>query len=326
MTTATHSLTVSRVAGHIGATVSGVDLAQDLPESTIAEIRAALLEHKVLFFRGQEGLDHARQVAFGSRFGELTGRARPQSGGALDAFPQILTISPQIDIDAYGVDYEKHYRSRLHHGIGAWHGDMTHTVNPPAGAVLRADTLPSRGGDTQWTNLEAAYQGLPAELQVFLDGLRAEHTFFAAYDMSPYDEIDKQVMDRVNASPQVAVHPVVRVHPETGRKALFVSPARVRRILGLSPMESRHLLELLTREVTRPEYTVRFTWEPGSVAFWDNRCTAHIGVGDVDAVGEPRVMYRVTLLGDRPVGPGGFVSTKTDGQEQTACPAPAQDR
>lgn len=321
MPTTTETLTVARVAGHIGALVSGVDLAAPMPEPVVAAVRAALLEHKVLFFRGQERLDHAAQVAFTSRFGELTGRSRPQSGGALDNFPQILTISPQIDIDALGLDYEEHYRSRLHHGIGAWHTDMSHAVNPPAGSVLRAETVPSHGGDTQWTNLEAAYEGLPPTLQRFVDGLRAEHTFFAAYDMSPYDEIDGPILDRVNSDALVAIHPVVRIHPETGRKALFVNPARVRRIIDLSPVESRHLLELLFREVTRPEYTVRFSWEPGSVAFWDNRSTAHLGVGDYAHTGEARVMHRVTLLGDRPVGPAGFISTQTTGRELAACPA-----
>jgi taurine dioxygenase len=260
-------------------------------------------------------------VAFTARFGELSGRARPQSGGALAAFPQILTVSPQVDLDAYGVDYEEHYRSRVHHGLGAWHTDVSHAVNPPAGSVLRAETVPSHGGDTQWTNLEAAYDGLPSDLQDFVDGLRAEHTFFAAYDVSPYDETDGPILERVNQDPMVAVHPVVRVHPETGRKALFVNPARVRRIVDVGPVESRHLLELLFREVTRPEYTVRFTWEAGSVAFWDNRSTAHVGVGDFAHTGEPRVMHRVTLLGDRPVGPDGFTSTRHSGRELAACPA-----
>uniref|UniRef100_UPI003F496A09 TauD/TfdA dioxygenase family protein n=1 Tax=Streptomyces chartreusis TaxID=1969 RepID=UPI003F496A09 len=319
--TTTKQFTVAQVAGHIGALVRGVDLASDLEEPVVNAIREALLEYKVLFFRGQERLDHAAQVAFTARFGELTGRSRPQMGGALDDFPQILTISPQIDLDLYGVDYEEHYRSRLHHGIGAWHTDMSHAVNPPAGSVLRAETVPSHGGDTQWTNLEAAYEGLPASLQQFVDGLRAEHTFFAPYDMSPYDETDRQVLDRVNRDPLVAVHPVVRVHPESGRKSLFINPARVRRIVDLSPLESRHVLELLFREVTRPEYTVRFSWQPGSVAFWDNRATAHLGVGDFAHTGEPRVMHRVTLVGDRPVGPDGFTSTAHAGRELAACPA-----
>ncbi|MCZ1012218.1 TauD/TfdA dioxygenase family protein [Streptomyces lydicus] len=319
--TTTNALTIGRVAGHIGADVSGVDLAEPLAPSIVAEIRAALLEHKVLFFRGQDRLDHAGQVAFASRFGQLIARARPQSGGALEAFPQIWTISPQADTAVYGFDHEEHYRSRQHHGIGGWHTDLSTAVNPPAASVLRAETVPSRGGDTQWTNLEAAYEGLPAQLQRFLDGLQAEHTFFAAYDMSPHDEVDRQILEQVNGKAQVAVHPVVRVHPETGRKALFVSPARVNRVLGLNPMENRHLLELLFREVTRPEYTVRFSWERGSVAFWDNRSTAHLGIGDFAHTDEPRALHRVTLLGDKPVGPDGFTSTKTVGRELTACPS-----
>lgn len=320
MTSTRTGLTIARVAGHIGADVSGIDVAEPLAPSTVAEIWAALLEHKVLFFRDQGRLDHARHVAFAGQFGQLIARARPQSGGALDEFPQIWTISPQADVAAYGFDHEEHYRSRQHHGIGGWHTDLSTAVNPPAASVLRAETVPGHGGDTQWTNLEAAYEGLPAELQQFLDGLRAEHTFFAAYDMSPYDAVDRKILNQVNGNPQVAVHPVVRVHPETGRKSLFVNPGRVNRILGLSPMENRHLLELLFREATRPEYTVRFSWESGSVAFWDNRSTAHVGIGDFAHTGQHRALHRVTLLGDKPVGPDGFTSTKTVGREFTACP------
>ncbi|MFI0742763.1 TauD/TfdA dioxygenase family protein [Streptomyces sp. NPDC021100] len=315
----TPSLEVARVAGHLGAEVRGVDLSRPMSAATVEAIRQALEEHQVLFFRAQR-LDHAQQVAFAARFGPLLARARPQSGGELDAFPQVWTISPQEDQAAYGFDHEEHYRSRQRQGISGWHTDLSDAVNPPAASVLRAEILPSHGGDTQWTSLTAAYAGLPPALQRFVDGLQAEHTFFSAYDMSPHDERDKAIMDAVG-TPRAAVHPVVRVLPTSGRKALFINPARVRRIINLTPAESRHLLELLFREVTRPEYTVRLRWEPGTVAFWDNRSTAHIGVGDYAHLGQPRRMHRVTLHGDKPVGPDGFVSRALAGAELAPCPA-----
>jgi taurine dioxygenase len=314
------TLTVARVAGHIGATVTGIDLASPLDAETVAEIRAAVLAHKVLFFPGQHTLEHAGQVAFAAQFGELIARARPQSGGDLDDFPQVWTISPQTDSDTYGFDHEEHYRSRQRSGIGGWHTDLSTAVNPPAASVLRAEIVPSHGGDTQWTNLEAAYRGLPGPLRRFVDGLQAEHTFFAAYDMSLDDPRDRQILDHVARDPQVAAHPVVRVHPETGERALFVNPARVSRILDLSPLESRRVLDLLFAEVTRPEYTVRWTWSAGDVAMWDNRSTAHLGIGDYAHTDQPRRLHRVTLLGDVPVGPDGRRSRQIAGRTLTACP------
>jgi taurine dioxygenase len=187
--------------------------------------------------------------------------------------------------------------------------------------VLRAEIMPEHGGDTQWTNLEAAYRGLPGPLRAFVDGLQAEHSFFAAYSMSPYHPIDRQILDQVGQEPQVAVHPVVRVHPETGERSLFVNPARVARIVDLTPAESRHVLDLLFTEVTRPEYTVRWSWSAGDVAFWDNRSTAHLGIGDYAHTGQPRRLHRVTLLGDVPVGPDGRASRQVVGRTLTACPA-----
>lgn len=310
-------LDVRRVAGYIGAEIHGIDLSNTLDDATVAAIRTALLTHKVLFFPGQK-LDHRTQIAFASQFGDLMARARPQSGGELDEFPQVWTISPEKDVEAYGFDHEEHYRSRQHSGFGGWHTDLSTAANPPAASVLRCDRVPLYGGDTQWANLVAAYEGLPGSLQRFVDGLQAEHTFFAAYDMNPFDERDRAILDQVNKNPQVAVHPVVRVHPETGEKALFVNPARVNRIVGLSPVESRHVLSMLFREVTRPAYTVRYAWTPGAVAFWDNRSTIHMGIGDYAHTNDPRTLHRVTLLGDKPVGPDGFTSHKVAGREFTA--------
>ncbi|WP_331461270.1 TauD/TfdA dioxygenase family protein [Micromonospora tarapacensis] len=305
-------LDVRPVAGHIGAEVVGLDLAESLTDGAVAEIRRALLAHKVLFFRGQT-LTHAQHVALGQRFGELTRRSRTQSNAALDEYPQILTISPQIDEERYGRDYEAHYRTRWATTITGWHSDMTHAVNPPAASILRAEVAPSVGGDTQWTNLVAAYEGLSAPLRAFVDSLRAEHSFFAGYRMVDHDPIDREIIDMIDGDPLVAVHPVVRVHPETRERALFVNPSRTGRILGLSPAESGHILDLLFAQITRPEYTVRFRWEEGSVAMWDNRSTAHIAATDLKP-GTRRTLHRVTIVGDKPIGPDGFVSELVSGR------------
>lgn len=312
-TTEYKNIKVTRVAGHIGADIDGVDMAQPLDAETIAEIRLALLTHKVIFFRGQE-LGHATHIAFGRQFGELTSRPNQQSGDDLDDFPEIFTVSPHVDIRRYGRDYEAHYRSRWRSTISGWHSDMSHAVNPPMASILRADTVPEFGGDTQWTNLVAAYEGLSPAIRQFVDGLRAEHNFWAGYRMSEHDALDRSILDMVNKNAMVSVHPVVRVHPETGEKALFVSPSRTNRIMGLTPVESRRVLDLLFEQITRSEYTVRFRWEPGCVAFWDNRSTAHIAATDVDHLAAARVLHRVTIVGDIPVGPDGFVSQAVTGR------------
>jgi alpha-ketoglutarate-dependent taurine dioxygenase len=300
-------LDMRRAAGYIGAHVDGIDLTRDLDDATIEELRQALHRHKVLFFRGQH-LDHAAQVAFAQRFGPLAVRARKQDTEELAAFPQIMTISPQLDKELVGADYDAVFRSRWLTSISGWHVDLSHKVNPPAIATLRAEEIPLFGGDTHWTNLAAAYEGLSAPIRKLCDGLQAEHTFWAAQRLDPSNPIEKKAIDMIG-NEWVAVHPVVRVHPETGERSLFVNPSRTARILGMNPVESRKLLELLFEELTRPQYTVRFTWAPGSVAMWDNRSTAHLAAADIDHLEDAvRVMHRTSTVGDIPVGPDGFTS------------------
>jgi alkyl sulfatase len=308
-------LIVRRAAGFVGAYVDGVDLATDLDTATVEHLRRLLLTHKVLFFRGQH-LDHAAQVAFGERFGLLAVRAREQDTEELAPYPQILTISPQLDRELVGADYEAVFRSRWNSSISGWHVDASQVVNPPAVAILRAEKVPPYGGDTHWTDLVAAYEGLSAPVRALCDGLRAEHNFWAAQRLDPADPVEKRAIDMIG-NQRIAVHPVVRVHPETGERALFVNPSRTSRILGLNPVESRRLLELLFEELTRPQYTVRFSWEPGSVAVWDNRFTAHLAAADIDhladVAGAERVMHRVSTVGETPVGPDGFTSYAVTG-------------
>ncbi|MEV4224070.1 MULTISPECIES: TauD/TfdA dioxygenase family protein [unclassified Nonomuraea] len=309
----TSILTVKRVAGHIGAEIVGLDLAHPLDPTTVQEIRQALLAHKVLFFRGQT-LDHAGQIAFARQFGDLT-HAHPHEDAPPERFPQILTIDPRRYEERYGPGYRELYRKKRYSYASGWHTDVTAAVNPPAASILRAETVPEFGGDTTWTNLAAAYEGLSAPLRAFVDGLRAEHRFLAGYRP---DEEDGRLTKRINDNLLVSVHPVVRVHPETGERALFVNPGFTDHIVGLSEPESRRVLDLLYEQITRPEYTVRWRWQPGSLAFWDNRATAHLAPSDLDHLDVQRTLHRVTLIGDRPVGPDGFVSEIVAGREFTA--------
>lgn len=306
----TGGITVRRLAGHIGAEIHGVDLSQPLDEETVAKIRRKLLKYKVVFFRDQR-IGHAEQIAFARQFGELT-HAHPHEDAPPAEFPEILTIDPRRYEQKYGESFRDRYTKRQYTYYGGWHTDVTASVNPPAASLLRAETVPEFGGDTTWTNQVAAYEGLSEPLQKLVDGLRAEHRFLAGQERS--DEGD-ELSRRIKANLLVSHHPVVRVHPETGEKALYVNPGFTTRILGLSATESRKLLELLFEHLTRAEYTVRFKWEPGSVAFWDNRATAHLGPQDIGHLEVERVLHRVTLIGDRPVGPDGFVSEIVEGEE-----------
>ncbi|NUS93771.1 MAG: TauD/TfdA family dioxygenase [Nocardia sp.] len=296
----TSAITVLPQSGYTGAEIAGVDLDQQLSDEVIAEIRAALLKWKVVFFRNQT-IGHAEQIAFARRFGKVT-PAHPYEDNPPAGFPEILPI----DSRRYDVQYG---RKRTSYD-SSWHTDVTALVNPPAFSILRADILPPYGGDTAWTNLVAAYQNLPAELRDFLDNLDAEHTF------------DNRAVRRSNraeaieSNPLRTFHPVVRVHPETGERALFVSPGFTRRaknIRELGPRLSSHLLDALWEEATRTENTVRFRWHPGSVAFWDNRATAHLAIPDAGHLGHDRVLYRVTIEGDIPRGVDGRLSESVEG-------------
>jgi alpha-ketoglutarate-dependent sulfate ester dioxygenase len=291
---------VHPVAGHIGAEIRGVSLAGPVSDAAVRDIRKALLQWKVIFFRDQQ-IGHAEQVAFTSRFGQVT-YAHPLEDEPNSDHPEILAIDRRRYDRKDGRRYT--YESR-------WHTDVTAVVNPPAGSILRAVNVPEIGGDTTWTNLVAAYEGLSAPLRTLADGLKAEHRFNAR---QRFKESENPYVKRVAANPQVSVHPVVRVHPETGERALFVSPGFTSHILELSQRESETLLELFFEQITKPAYTVRFRWNPGDVAFWDNRATAHLGPQDLDHLDLERVLYRTTLVGDIPVGVDGFRSQLIQGQ------------
>jgi alpha-ketoglutarate-dependent taurine dioxygenase len=304
-------LTVRPVAGHIGADISGIDLASPLAPDAVTALTEALHRHKVIFFRGQE-LDHAAQIRFGRVFGELT-YAHPHDDTPPEGHPEIFTIDPERYKQRYGGDdYNK--RRRKYSYVAGWHTDVTAAVNPPAVSVLRAEVVPEIGGDTTWTNLVAAYEGLSAPVKSFVDGLRAEHR----YGASETPQGGSSYSRRVNDNLLVSIHPVVRVHPVTGERALYVNPGFTNHIVDVEPRESRAILDLLYAEITRPEYTVRFRWEQGFVAVWDNRATAHLAPGDLDHLDVRRTLHRVTVIGDRPVGPDGFTSEIVAGRPFTA--------
>lgn len=305
----TTGVEVVPVAGHIGAEISGVDLTEPLDETVVAAIRAAVLRWKVVFFRGQR-LDHAGHIAFARRFGEPVVLGR--RGGASPAgFPEIETTADRLELGGrYGMEHAEWLERRRHSLLRGWHCDHGARVDPPAATILRAETVPPYGGDTTWSNLAAAYAGLSAPVREFVDGLRAEHRLGVGYQARPGDDAYlRHLLDHQTAS----VHPLVRVHPETGERVLFVNGYYLEQIVDVSRAESRLLLELLLEQATRPEYTVRFRWEPGSVAFWDNRATIHLAPGDSAHLGHPRVMHRVMLAGDIPAGVDGRPSEPVTG-------------
>jgi taurine dioxygenase len=286
-------LDVRPMSGFIGAEIFGVDLSQPLDPAVVAEIRSTLLQWKVVFFRDQD-LTPAQHIAFGRQFGEVT-PAHPTLPAMIPEHPEILVLGRKND--AMKDDMGLRIESR-------WHTDVTFVPNPPMASILRGVVLPPYGGDTQWLNLAVAYDQLSPQIQQLIDGLHAVH-----HNILPIGrgEMTSKLAQVFASSDLRAVHPVVRVHPETGEKVLFVNPNFTSHIVELSRQESRHLLAMLYEHMALPQFTCRFRWQPGSIAFWDNRATAHIVPIDTPPQYE-RTMQRITLAGDVPVGPDGSTS------------------
>ncbi|MBU3068173.1 TauD/TfdA family dioxygenase [Nocardia sp. NEAU-G5] len=300
-------ITIHPVSGRIGAEVDGVDISRPLDAESIQKIQQALDEWKVLLFRNQR-LDHASHIAFGRQFGELSyGHPfhQPPPGA-----PEVYTIRHRRLDKQLGDQATLTYGGN---GNNGWHTDLTSFINPPAGAILRAEELPSYGGDTQYTNLVAAYEGLSAPFKRIVDTLRAEHRYGANWSGLPPAPVPGISAARIEQAPIIAHHPVVRVHPRTGEKALFVNSIYTDNIVGMSPVESRLILGHLFDEIARPEYTVRFRWSPGTVIFWDNRATSHLGPRDLNHLDIQRVLHRIMLVGEVPVGPDGRESELIEG-------------
>src|SRR5215470_14654236 len=274
------AIDVRPIAGAIGAEVHGLDLRRELSAATIAAIRRAWLEHCVIFFRDQP-LSPAQFLAFARRFGEIV--EYPFIKG-IDGFPEIIPVVK--------LEHEK-----TNFG-GVWHSDTSYLERPPMATMLIAREVPPKGGDTLFANTYLAYAALSEGMQGMLDGLIAVNSSRKA-DASRTREDRVKDMKRTDAKPEyVGEHPVVRTHPETGRKALYVNVAHTLRFKDMSEAESAPLLAFLIEQQTRPEFTCRFQWRVGSIAFWDNRCTQHNPVNDYH--GYRRVMHRITLAGDRP--------------------------
>ncbi|MBD2664260.1 taurine catabolism dioxygenase TauD/TfdA [Richelia sinica FACHB-800] len=294
------SFDIQPVAGRIGAEIVGVDLSADLSDELIQEIRQALIKYKVIFFRRQQ-LDANGQVAFARRFGEVT-TAHPTVSSLAD-HPEVLDL-----------DY-----SRTSARANNWHTDVTFVDRPPLGSVLRALVIPPAGGDTIWANSVTAYQDLPQHLRSLADQLWAVHS--NAYDYATAFDLPEEIKAYravFTSTIYETLHPVVRVHPESGEKGLFIG-GFVRQIRGLSPTESTELLRVLQSYVTRPENTVRWRWQVGDVAFWDNRATQHYAIADYGD--QPRRVQRVTIAGDIPVGIDGKHSEAIKGDSSAYIPS-----
>ncbi len=293
------TIQVDPLSIHIGATISGVDLQSPLSPQQVAEIRAALVQWKVIFFRDQP-LTHDQQITFARQFGDTT--PGHVVYGNTDTHPEIYAVAKNRKANRF--QGEVMYRA-----WSGWHADITAAINPPFASILRGDVVPPFGGDTQWTNLAAAYDALSPAMREFLDGLRGLHRFAPPPGVDASDEYRELMRKRT----LVTEHPLIRVHPESGERVLYVSPSFLKSIVGLTPRESQGLLEILWEHAVRPEFTVRFKWEPGSIAFWDNRSAAHLAPRDIFDSEFDRQFYRVTLLGDVPVGVDGKPSTALEG-------------
>ncbi|MEU0658495.1 TauD/TfdA dioxygenase family protein [Streptomyces lavendulocolor] len=278
-------VTVTPLAGNIGAEIGGVDAGGPLSDRTVADIRSALLEHKVVFLRGQD-LDYDAQVAFARRFGTLT-LGHPIYD-APDGRPNLREMDSKQG-------------TRANH----WHTDLTFIERPPAFAFLHSKVIPPFGGDTIWANAATAYRSMPPELREFADRLRIVHS-------NDCDFTDDTVIERGHyiSTPYEAEHPAVRVHPETGERSLLLG-GFARSVVGYGPQASRDILRLLQEYLTRPEQTVRWRWRVGDVAIWDNQSTAHYAI--LDYGDQYRRGERLTVAAPTPVGVDGRPSVALRG-------------
>jgi taurine dioxygenase len=273
-------LQVKRIAGALGAEIHGLDLAAGLTETQAAQVREVFLAHQVIFFRDQQ-LSPQQYLRFAQAMGKPI--EYPFVKG-LEGFPEIIEVKKL-----------EHERSNFG---GIWHSDTTYLQQPPMGSMLLAREVPPFGGDTLFASQTLAYESLSEGMRQLLDPL-------VAINSSAKADVSKTREDRIASDGRaearqdyVSEHPVVRTHPETGRKALYVNIAHTVRFRGMTEEESAPLLHFLYQHQVKPEFTCRFAWRPGSLAFWDNRCVQHNPVNDYH--GYKRLMHRITLAGDTP--------------------------
>ena len=285
-------LDIEPIGGRIGAEIRGIAL-NDTDDSTVAAIRAALLRHKVIFFRAQQLTDQEHE-AFAARLGRIYLRAAaPAAAGSTNLFEL-------NSFEGYAADI--------------WHTDQTYLQTPPGASVLRQVVSPKAGGDTAWANTAAAYTSLPDPLRILADSLWGIHTSSFDYAEIHGTEKDTKWLQSVRPTVMEAEHPVVRVHPETGERTLIVG-SYLKRFVGLNGPDSRHLIAILQDHITLPENTVRWRWRVGDVAIWDNRATQHRAINDYGS--QLRVMKRATLTGSIPVGIDGRQSRALQPEPQT---------
>jgi alpha-ketoglutarate-dependent taurine dioxygenase len=290
MTTIADPTRIARpLTGTIGVELAGFDLRKPLTAEDVAAIRSAVLEYQVAFFPGQD-LSLDEQVAFAGQLGKIN-PAHPVRGTAVGERLEIYRPATFVPGKA----------------APRWHADHTYMTKPSSLSILRAVRVPSSGGDTQWASLSAAYERLSPALQRLVDGLTAIHTPSPDF----IGRIAKFGPGEWNGQPvthlEPVEHPLVIVHPETGRRSLFINPASITSIVGIPKDQADALLQLLYEHAVRPEHVVRYRWTPGSLAVWDNRVTLHYPVADYDNA-DDREVNRVSLWGDAPVGVTGFVS------------------
>ncbi|MER8072279.1 TauD/TfdA family dioxygenase [Streptomyces sp. NPDC094034] len=289
---------VTQLAGAIGSEIKGVDLREALDDKTVAVIRQALLAHKVVFLRDQQ-IGYEDQVAFARRLGDLT------LGHPIYAAPEGKQFLREMD---------SRHNSRANH----WHTDLTFVERPPAFALLHAKIIPPVGGDTMWANTVAAYTSLPEELQQLADRLRVVHS-----NNSDYTDATVSARDSYIETPYEAEHPAVRVHPETGERALVLG-GFARSVVGFGPQASRDLIRVLQEHVTKPEHTVRWKWRVGDLAIWDNQATQHYAIYDYGT--EVRRAERVTVAGPVPVGVDGRPGVSLRGDTTAYSQEPVDTR
>ena len=277
-----NGLRFRRLSGSLGAEVSGAELSGDLDDGTVAGIRAGLLEYMVLVFRGQS-LDPGSLATFARRFGILN---RHPYVKPLDGHPDVFRIVKEPD--------------DVHHFGNGWHSDLSYARHPARATMLYAAEIPPYGGDTLFADMRAAYRTLSDGMKRMLDGLVAVFSNERTYgpDAERFKHGVKQMAVAQQSTVARVEHPVVRTHPETGIKALYLNPLHTVGFKDMTAEESQPLIDYLCRHATRPEFQCRVQWQLGSLAFWDNRATMHYAVDDF--TGHRRVMTRVTLEGDRP--------------------------
>ena len=272
-------LNIKSLSGCIGAEIHGIDLTKPITHELYIQLRECLVEYEVIFFRDQE-ITPAQQHALASMFGPLQSHPAYQT---VEGFPEISILESTADKPTK---------------IECWHSDMTFRQHPPLATVLRAQVVPDKGGDTLWASMTAAYRGLSKSMQDFLSTLTAVHDFSYGFKESLAEPGGQQRLAQALVDNPPVRHPVIRIHPESGKSVIFVNELFTRHIEGLSRSESDALLAFIFEHIRTPEYSCRFAWQPDSIAIWDNRSTQHKPINDYFPA--HRRLERITIDGDLP--------------------------